>query len=513
MGIQGRIELIDTPACRLVKHEENGYSSEHLMGASMHEPKPINYDHFLQRFSSPWPDPALREQIARHLKETRRCIVALDDDPTGTQTVHDIWVVTKWDVNTLRKVLADDEPAFYILTNTRSLLLSDASKLNREIGMNLVKAAELEDRIVTVVSRSDSTLRGHYPGEVDALKESLVEAGMKPFNGVCIIPFFLEGGRFTAEDIHWVLEGNRLIPAAQTPYAQDHIFGYRNSHLPSWVEEKTNGRFTSSDVTSINLNHLRRGGPNQVKKILVLDEESDVVIVNALEYRDLEVFACGYLLAENEGKHLLFRTAASFVKVAAGIVDKPLLTCDELVKGEDKTGGLIVVGSYVPKSTIQLEKLKELEGVSSIELPVRDILRCSHREKTIESIASSVNISLQDGVDTVVYTSREIILGSDHSSTISIGRQISSALFKIVQRVKIRPKYIIAKGGITSSQIATQSLDVRIARVLGQILPGVPVWRLGPNSRWPGLAYVIFPGNVGHNDALADIVEKLRIHH
>ncbi len=476
----------------------------------MLEPQPIDFDQFVQRFPSPWPDPALREQIVRGVKETRRCIVALDDDPTGTQTVHDIWVVTQWDVDSLRKALAEDEPAFYILTNSRSLSLPDAKKLNREIAKNLVKAAKLENRPITIVSRSDSTLRGHYPGEVDALEESLVEAGMEPFHGLCIIPFFLEGRRFTAEDIHWVLEGKRLIPAAKTPYAQDRVFGYRYSHLPSWVEEKTNGHIASSEVTSITLNHLRKGGPGRVKELLMVAQESDVVIVNALEYRDLEVFVYGYLLAVNEGKHFLFRTAASFVKVAAGISDKPLLTYDELVKDEDKTGCLIVIGSHVPKSTIQLEKLRKVEGVESVELPVRDVLVGSRRKKTIDRIASWVNASIMDGTDTVVYTSREIMLGSDHASTLRIGRQISSALIEILREIRVRPKYIIAKGGITSSDMATQGMDVRIARVLGQILPGVPVWRLGPDSRWPGLAYVIFPGNVGHNEAIADIVQKLR---
>jgi len=199
----------------------------------MPEPQPVSFEQFIRNFPQPWFDTKLRKQIKRHVKETRRCIVALDDDPTGTQTVHDIWVVTQWDGVSLRKALADDEPAVYILTNSRSFSLSEAQEINREIGSNLVQAARLEGRPLTIVSRSDSTLRGHYPGEVDALKESLVEAGMEPFDGVCIIPFFPEGGRFTADNIHWVLDGELLIPAAQTPYAQDHVFGYQHSHLPS----------------------------------------------------------------------------------------------------------------------------------------------------------------------------------------------------------------------------------------------------------------------------------------
>ncbi len=73
----------------------------------------------------------------------------------------------------------------------------------------------------------------------------------------------------------------------------------------------------------------------------------------------------------------------------------------------------------------------------------------------------------------------------------------------------MRPRYLVAKGGITSSDIATDALAMRRAQVLGQILPGVPVWQAGPESLHPGLAYVVFPGNVGGDDALVQVVRAL----
>ncbi len=84
-----------------------------------------------------------------------------------------------------------------------------------------------------MVSRSDSTLRGHYPGEVDALAEGLGQR----FDATLIIPFFLEGGRYTPNDIHYVAEGDALIPA-ETPFARDAAFGYRSSDLRDWVDER-----------------------------------------------------------------------------------------------------------------------------------------------------------------------------------------------------------------------------------------------------------------------------------
>jgi len=419
-------------------------------------------------------------------------------------------VVTDWRVDTIRAALADGEPALYILTNSRSLTLPEAQALNREVATNLVEAAWLERRPITVVSRSDSTLRGHYPGEVSALGEALIEEALYPIDGVCIIPFFPEGGRYTAQDVHWVLDGDRLVPAAQTPYARDSVFGYSHSHLPSWVEEKTVGRVPAAYVTSVTLDHLREGGPDQVQEILMGIEESGVVIVNALDYRDLEVFVLGSMQAERAGKRFLYRTAASFVKVAAGIQDKPLLTREELIQDGNESGGLIVFGSHVPKSTSQLEALWAVEGVEAVELSVRELLQDGGRETTIERMKSVVNSSIKEGLDTVIYTSRELVLGLDNESTLNVGKRVSSALVEVIRGVEIQPKFVIAKGGITSSDVATKGLNICAARVLGQVYPGVPVWTMGQESRWPGLSYVVFPGNVGEEDTVAEIVRMLR---
>jgi uncharacterized protein YgbK (DUF1537 family) len=164
--------------------------------------------------------------------------VVLDDDPTGTQTVHDLWVLTRWTPEALRAVLTDAEPTTYILTNSRGLNEPDARALNREIAGHLVAVAGEAGCELDVVSRSDSTLRGHYPAEIEALRSTLEPGLGCRYDGVVICPFFLEGGRLTAGDIHWVTEGERLIPAAQTEYARDATFGYAHSNLRQWVEDR-----------------------------------------------------------------------------------------------------------------------------------------------------------------------------------------------------------------------------------------------------------------------------------
>lgn len=475
----------------------------------MSQTLPKNKDAMLSDLPSIWPDETLRDQIAQYVKETNTCVVALDDDPTGTQTVHDIWVVTQWEVDLLRSVLADGEPALYILTNSRSMPLSQAKSVNREIAMNLVEAAKSERRPIVIVSRSDSTLRGHYPGEVEALADALTDSGNAIPKAVCIIPFFPEGGRYTISDIHWVQEGSHLIPAAETPYAQDKVFGYNNSNLPAWIEEKTEGRVPASEVLTISIDALRKGGPSEIANQLEQIAQGRVMIVNAAHYRDLEVFVSGLYQKMNTNVQFLFRTAASFVKVAAGLRDKPFLGVDELIGDHSAGAGLIVCGSHVPRSTAQLNNALELEIVVGVELSVPLILDNINREEAISQAAYRINSALAAKRNALIYTSRDVVKADNQGENLSIAASVSSALMEVVQRVEHEPRYVIGKGGITASDLATNGMGVRAARVLGQVIPGVPAWRLGPGSRWPRMPYIVFPGNVGSEKSIADIIQML----
>lgn len=465
-----------------------------------------------------WPEsllPAIRQQI----DALNRTLVVLDDDPTGTQTVYNVTVLTTWDAEALAAELARRPTVFYILTNSRSLPLEEAQRLNREIGANLSQAAQQTRRAVAVVSRSDSTLRGHYPGEVDALAQSLLagdaetgqgqEMPAQPFDADLIIPFFLEGGRFTINSVHYVAEGDELIPAAQTPFAKDAAFGYSTSYLPAWVAEKSEQRISASEVATLSLETLRRGGPEQVAAQLVAPQNRTPCVVDAVTLRDMEVFVAGLLLAEAQGKRFLYRTAASFVQVRAGLSTRPLLTKTDL-NPQDGRGGLFVVGSYVPKTTGQVNALVAQPDIHALEVQVGRLLDDETEQQEIERVAAAADAALAGGETVVIYTSRELVRGSDGASSLAIGKRVSSGLVKIVGSLQTRPGYLVAKGGITSSDIATQSLNVRRANVAGQILPGVPVWQTGPESRFPGLSYIVFPGNVGDDNALVTIAQRLR---
>lgn len=450
-----------------------------------------------------WPDDVL-PAIQERLRSVRQKVIVLDDDPTGTQTVHDIPVLTQWPVDALRAELEDDAPAVYLLTNSRSLPLAEAQALNAEIGRNLVAAAERAERGVVVVSRSDSTLRGHFPGEVDALSEALG----RDFDAWLLVPFFEEGGRYTIDDVHYVADGDRLVPAGETEYARDTAFGYRASNVREWVEEKTGGAVPATAVASISLAEIRRGGPDRVAERLLTLPVGCVCIVNAAGYRDLEVFTLGLLEAEARGKRFLYRTAASFVRTRAGLPPRPLLQRDDLNLPE-AGGELFVVGSYVDKTTRQVEALLDRCRVTALEVDVEVLLDDTRRHEEIARVARQADTALQQDETVVVYTSRKLVTDENSTSALHVGRRVSESIVATVRAIGTRPRYVVAKGGITSSDVATDGLDVKRALVRGQILPGVPVWALGDESRYPGLTYVVFPGNVGGDEALVEIVHKL----
>lgn len=454
---------------------------------------------------SPWPE-NLFPDIRKTVTKAKTKLVILDDDPTGTQTVHGMPVITNWSIPALAAELNNVAPGFFVLTNSRSITRPAAVALNKEIGAKLRQAVSSTGISVEVISRSDSTLRGHFPSEVDALLEGMGSPSLPRI----LIPCFFEGGRLTANDIHYVTEGDKLIPAALTPYAKDAVFGYRCSNLRHWVAEKTGGALSVDQVASITIDDIRKGGPGRVNEKLHALPPFSCCIVNAVEYSDLNVFVAGLLASEALGYQFLIRSGASFVRSRAGVSRKALLEGKELTVSSGR-GGLFVIGSYVPKTNSQLAALGQRKNVVNIEVKAELLFDDALQSNAIETAIASANRALKRGLDVALFTSRDIVVGSDEWSSLNINQRISDSLIAIVRGIDCRPSYIVAKGGITSSDIATKGLSVHRAMVIGQVLPGVPVWRLGRETRWPGMTYIVFPGNVGDDDALVTIQRLMKM--
>ncbi len=434
-----------------------------------------------------------------------RRLAVLDDDPTGTQCVHDVPVLTTWEEEDLRWALGQAGSTFFVLTNSRSLPPEEAGELNHLIGARLRTAAAVVGVSVAVASRSDSTLRGHFPLETDVLAEEL-----GPMDGVVVCPCMLEAGRLTIDDVHWVRQGDRLVPAGATEFARDESFGYRSSRLPDWVEEKTGGRWPASEVVRIGLADLREGGPDRVAELLEPVRGGRPVTVNAASYADLEVFTLGLLAAEAAGRSFVYRIGPSFVRVRGGISESKPLRADALYERRAARGhGMVFAGSHVAATTRQLEAAWALPGVARVELSVAQVLDPERRDEHVIAVAEEAERALEHS-EVVVYTSREEVRGG---TGFDIKGAVSAALVEVVRRLPAEAPlaFIIAKGGITSSDIGTRGLDVRRAEVAGQLFPGqTSVWILPEDSAYPGLPYVVFPGNVGGPDTLAEAIEIMR---
>ena len=447
----------------------------------------------------------------KELLELNKKIIVLDDDPTGVQTVHDISVYTDWSVDSIEKGFAEENSMFFVLTNSRGFIASETEKAHKEIALNVIKVATKHNKEFLIISRSDSTLRGHYPLETNVLRETIETNSELKLDGEVLLPFFKEGGRFTIDNIHYVQYGEELIPAGETEFAKDRTFGYTKSHLGEYVEEKTNGDFKAENITYITLESIRNLDIENITKQLLKVNNFNKVVVNAVDYVDVKIFSIALIKALKAGKNFMYRTAAAFTKVIGGVSDKGLLTREELIKEESNNGGLIIVGSHVKKTTEQVEELKKCSFLEFIELNCRLVLQPKKFEAEVDRVIENCESLISSGKSVVVCTSRERIdLGPDKKEEeLKLSVKISDAVTSIVQRLKVRPNYIIAKGGITSSDIGTKGLKVQRATVIGQIKPGIPVWTTGSESKFPGISYVIFPGNVGTNTTLREAVEIL----
>lgn len=431
-------------------------------------------------------------------------IIVLDDDPTGTQTVYDLPIFTRIDYNIMEEIFQDDNiKAFYILTNTRSMSEKETIELDSYIAKVVDEVSESTGIDYEIILRGDSTLRGHFPLELDVIKNNI----SKEIDGYFLIPFFEEGGRLTIDDIHYVKENNKLIPVGETQYAKDHTFGFTSSNLRDYVEEKSNKRILRDEVVSISLEELRNQSPKVLDKILNLNGR--VCIVNAENYRDIEEFVKEVKKAEDLGKNYIFRTAASYVKARIGLKDRPLLD-GNVLNIDSSRGGVIFVGSYIAKTTQQVNHALRETDIDSFEIDVLSVIKGRDNDSYIHEISKKIDRNILKGIDTLIYTSRDLVLGDEKTSSLEVGNKISDFITEIVKAVNETPAYIIAKGGITSSDIATKGLNVKKAMVCGQISKGIPVWKCGPESKFNGLVYVVFPGNVGDESELTNVIHKLR---
>lgn len=439
-------------------------------------------------------------------------IIVLDDDPTGSQTVHSCLLLTVWDVDTLCLGLTDESPIFFILTNTRSLPLEQAAQVTREVCQNLTKAialVNLQDYLI--VSRSDSTLRGHYPIETDVIAEEL-----GGFDAHFLVPAFFEGGRITIDSIHYLIVDGVPIPVHETEFARDSVFSYSYSYLPDYVAEKTQGRIPASSVDRFLLVGIRTGfditGKLSTLERLQKLTDNKCVVVDGEVQADLSIFAKEVLVAASNGKRFLFRSAASILTALADLPPQNVPAEEMSQYVRNGKPGAFVVGSHVKKTTDQLQALLKETGIVGIEIDVAQLLDDSkaRSHSLLTQTLNQIQTVHLEGKTPVIYTSRQELAFADVEARLQFGADVSALLMDIVRGLPTDIGYLVSKGGITSNDVLSTGLALTSARLLGQILAGCSmVVTPRDHPQFPNLPVVLFPGNVGDTDALATIYHRL----
>ena len=403
-------------------------------------------------------------------------LVVLDDDPTGIQTVHGCLLITQWDEESVRLAFEDDVPFFYILTNTRAMTREEAARVTREAMEMVIHVNKDYGYRLIVVSRSDSCLRGHFPLETDVIRDCLVRHGVTVSPKTPFCPAFIEAGRVTIDGVHYMKDGDMLIPVSETEFAQDNVFAYHTSVLHDYIREK---------------------GANP----------DDYEIVSAQSYEELREWweASEYSENSENSDAIVIRSSSSLPKAIAGIPDIPLLDHSILKQSSDTshlTVPLFIVGSHVRKTTRQLECLLAAEGSCGIEIDVQRIL--DDAETLMRETQQVIRQVVDEHLTPVVYTSRQEIRLEDANQRQHLGQQVSDFLVDIVRQLSYTPSYLVAKGGITSHDILTHGLNIKSARVVGQIVNSVPC------IMTKDFPYIIFPGNVGNEESLKEVYLKLK---
>jgi uncharacterized protein YgbK (DUF1537 family) len=464
----------------------------------------------LARYPSEADVPATR--VAASVAESGRILVVLDDDPTGTQSVADLPVLTGWSVADFQWAFAQRAPAVYVLTNTRSLDPVEAEKRNREVVTNALAAAD--GRALGFVSRSDSTLRGHFPLEPEVIAEVLEQDARVRTDGVVIVPAFPDAGRVTIGGVHYMRgAGGTLTPVADTEFAQDATFGFTRSHLAEYVEEKSGGRYAASDVIVLDL-AVVRGGAAGIADILGRASGGAPIVVDVVTENDLRALALGLAEAERRGKKLLYRVGPPFVRARIGQEVHPPLTAEEAYGPAPRGGGggLVVIGSHVGLTTRQFGVLRaEHPAARVVELQVEKLLDdAATAAAELDAVVADVVAGLGSG-DVVLHTSRVLVRSDSPAESLRIARTVSAALVSVVRHTLAQrpPRFVIAKGGITSSDVASAGLQIRRAIVRGPMLPGIVSLWAPVDGPAKGIPYVVFAGNVGDDRSLLEVVRVL----
>jgi uncharacterized protein YgbK (DUF1537 family) len=449
----------------------------------------------------------LRAVIRDRLVADQHRICVLDDDPTGSQSVNGVSIVTTFDKAPLETALEAPGSTCFVLTNTRSLHEPDARAATATVARAALEIEAATGAPVELVSRSDSTLRGHVFAELDTIEQTRREVLGRGYDGIIFAPAFLEAGRFTEDNIHYARLSGAVVPVGETEFARDATFGYQSSDLRDFLAEVSGGRFARDSITALSLEDIRDGGPGRVAERLGNLAKGAPVVINATRFSDLETCALGMLEVSATARFAI-RSGPSFVRALGGIEPRPPLSAADIYpNGKPRGHGLIVVGSHVGLTNAQLAGVAAHRDLPTITLGVD----ATSSAASLARCADALRDALADS-DALLVSDRTLRRGDSPEASLTIARQVSAGLVEVVRKVRdAELGFVLAKGGITSHDIAVRALEIRRATVVGQLLYGmVSVFRpIEAPAAITGVPYVVFAGNVGDEHTLDSVLTTL----
>ena len=441
-------------------------------------------------------------------------IVVIDDDPTGSQTVNNCLLLLKWDYSTLLRGFKSNSNLFFILANTRSLSENDVKLRLVEIcnAIKKVISSESYDEEIIFISRGDSTLRGH-----NFLEPYIINQCLGPFDATFHIPAFIEGKRLTINGQHYVDK----IPIEKTIFAKDKIFGYETSNIKNLLYEKSKFQINVNEIENLKLNELQDleiEDKNKIFQKISNYKNNTHVIVDAENYSQLKKFSLA-INKLNKQKKFLFRTAASFISSISGMRSnlQKKNFFSNLRRKNDKNQflpGLIVVGSHLELSTLQMNKLLEESDCLPIELDVFEFFKINSSENYTDQIKlfkikllTEIRSFFSNGKTPVLFTSRQY-LSLDYSKQVNFCNSLAFFIAELVSDLKNEIGYLISKGGITTNLILSNGLKADYVYLKGQVMTGISLvtYKIRNNDALP---IVTFPGNIGGHDSLLKVWSNL----
>lgn len=438
-------------------------------------------------------------------------LIVIDDDPTGSQTVHSCPLLLSWGVETLVEGLRHPAPVLFILANTRALPRREAEVRLRLICRNLRQALNrlnLEDW--QVVSRGDSTLRGHFPLDAQVLGQEL-----GPFAVVFLLPAFLPGGRTTVDGRHF-LHGR---PVHLSSFARDSRFGYATSFLAAWVEQKSGGRIPQTTVTG--LHWEEDDNPGRLLTRLAALPQGAVVTVDASEPEHLRRFGRLIRQRRQQGHQDLCWGAASLIDALVDPGPQTLTGRDWAgLRRRDARGlqpGVILVGSHQPGADRQLARLLTAQSVKGLEISLACLRQGTPAPSLAAALAAALGRTLQQERRTVaLYTSRGERLRGDEAGQLALAKAVAQLQETVLAPLCSSLGYVISKGGSTSDTLLRRVLGLDRVTLRGQVMPGIslvqPAAPLAPSGQ-AGLPVICVPGNMGTDETLLDLHRLMEPEH